>query len=211
MSVRRPRSKSPPLLTTDRLRLVAPSRRHVGDLFAYGSRADFTAFLDSKPFRTRRDAERFLDSLQGNNRLRKRMYWVAELVDGGRAVGTLGLLFPFAPHHRVAEFGYGFSPDVWGTGLFAEAAQAVTSYGFSTLGLHRIQALMRSTNVRAIKGVEKIGFCQEALLSDFYQEHDGSRSPAALLALLAPQSRRSRSSGNEGSAKRARKRAKPKR
>jgi len=179
-------ASKPPELATARLRLVAPSRRHVGDLFAYGSRADFTTFLDSKPFRTRRDAERFLQALQSDNRSGKRMYWVAELKDGKRAVGTLGLLFPFAPHHRVAEFGYGFAPDVWGSGLFAEAAQAVVDHGFGTLGLHRIQALTRAANVRSIKGIEKIGFRQEAVLVEFYQEKDGERSAAALLALLAP-------------------------
>ena len=188
MSARRS-AKSPPELATARLRLVAPGRRHIDGLFAYGSRADFTAFLDSKPFRTKRDAERFLHSLQTDNRSGKRMYWVAELIDGDRAVGTLGYLFPFAPHHRIAEFGYGFSPDVWGTGLFAEAAQAVLSYGFATLGLHRIQALMRAANVRAIKGIEKIGFRQEAVLSEFYQEPSGERSSAALLALFAPRKR----------------------
>ena len=185
MSARRSASK-PPELTTARLRLVAPARRHIGDLFAYGSRADFTAFLDSRPFRTKADAERFLHALQKDNRSGKRMYWVAELSDGGRAVGTLGLLFPFAPHHRVAEFGYGFAPDVWGSGLFAEAAQAVVNHGLATLGLHRIQALTRAANVRSIKSIEKIGFRQEAVLAEFYQEQSGERSAAALLALLAP-------------------------
>jgi ribosomal-protein-alanine N-acetyltransferase len=185
MAARRSASR-PPELATARLRLVAPSRRHIGDLFAYGSRADFTAFLDSKPFRTRRDAERFLRVLQSDNRSGKRMYWVAELKAGERAVGTLGLLFPFAPRHRVAEFGYGFAPNVWGSGLFAEAAQAVVDHGFAKLGLHRIQALTRAANVRSIKGIEKIGFRQEAVLAEFYQEQNGERSSAALLALLAP-------------------------
>ena len=185
MAARKSASKLPEL-TTARLRLVAPSRRHIGDLFVYGSRADFTRFLDSKPFRTRRDAERFLHALQKDNRSGKRMYWVAELKNGKRAIGTLGLLFPFAPEHRVAEFGYGFTPDVWGSGLFAEAARAVVSHGFGKLGLHRIQALTRAANVRSIKGIEKIGFRQEAVLAEFYQERSGERSSAALLALLAP-------------------------
>ena len=71
-------------------------------------------------------------------------------------------------------------------GLFAEAAQAVVDHGFDKLGLHRIQALTRAANVRSIKGIEKIGFRQEAVLSEFYQEQGGERSSAALLALLAP-------------------------
>lgn len=187
MPARRSKQRLLPDLVTPRLRLVAPAKRHIGGLFAYGSRSDFTTFLDSKPFRTKRQAEDFLRSLQSDNRKGRRMYWVAETRDERQAVGTLGLLFPFAAHHRVAEFGYGFSPEVWGSGLFAEAAQAVMNYGFSTLGLHRIQALTRSANVRAVKAVEKLGFRQEAILAEFYQEQDGQRSSAAVLVKFAPQ------------------------
>lgn len=178
-----------PTLTTNRLRLVAPARRHAKDLYAYGTSRKFTAFLDSAPFRSEADADRFLQGLRTDNRIGKRMYWVAEDIAGNRAVGTLGLLFPFSPRHRVAEFGYGFAPDTWGTGLFTEAAEAVTAYGFRTLGLRRIQATTRASNARSIKGVQKIGFRKEARLASFYSEAGGRRSDAVVLALLAPTKR----------------------
>lgn len=175
---------TPPVLTTTRLRLVAPKKRHAAGLFSYGSRNDFTAFLDSKPFRTLKEAERFLQTLAADNRAGRRLYWVAELKEDKRAVGTLGFLFPFSARHRVAEFGYGFAPETWGTGQFGEAAKAVVEFGFAKLRLHRIQATTRASNVRSIKGVEKIGFRQEATLSQYYQENNGSRSDAVMLAML---------------------------
>jgi ribosomal-protein-alanine N-acetyltransferase len=176
----------PQTLTTDRLQLVAPNRRHAAGLFAYGSRQEFTVFLDSAPFRSKRSAEHFLQALEVDNRSGKRLYWVAELGRDKCAVGTLGFLFPFSPRHRVAEFGYGFSPETWGTGLFTEAATAVIQFGFAKLGLSRIQVTTRAANVRSVKAVEKIGFRREATLAAFYQDNDGDRSDAAVLALLAP-------------------------
>jgi [ribosomal protein S5]-alanine N-acetyltransferase len=176
----------PPLLTTESLRLVAPDRLHVPGLFAYGSRPDFTAHLDATPFRAESDAVRFIDWLCTENRQGKRLYWVAERRTDGRAVGTLGLIFHHALRHRVAEFGFGFSPDCWGTGLFAEAAHAILGYAGTVLGFHRIEYIARIDNRRAIRAGEKLGFRQEAVFAEFYQETDGSRSDAVLLALLRP-------------------------
>jgi ribosomal-protein-alanine N-acetyltransferase len=181
---------TPTTLRTARLRLVAPKLRHAAGLFVYGSRREFTAFLDSAPFRARKDAERFLRALQADNRSGERLYWVAERVNDKRAVGTLGFLFPFSARHRVAEFGYGFAPETWGTGLFSEAATAAIEFGIETLGLRRIQATTRESNIRSVRGVEKIGFRREATLAEFYQENDGSRSNAVVLALLASERQR---------------------
>jgi ribosomal-protein-alanine N-acetyltransferase len=176
-----------PVLITRQMRLVAPTKRHAPDLFVYGARPEFTRFLDAEPFKKKVEAEYFVRSLQSDNRSGRRLYWVAELVSDGRAVGTLGLIFSSARHHRVAEFGYGFAPDTWGTGLFGEAARAVLTYGFETLRLHRVQAITRATNSRSIRGIEKVGFRREATLSEFYHGADGSREDAILLALFSSQ------------------------
>lgn len=185
----------PPTLRTPRLNLVSPEYRHAHGLFAYGSREDFTTFLDSRPFEAEAEAEQFITTLQNDNRTGKRMYWVAERATDGCAIGTLGLIFPYSPRHRVADFGYGFAPEAWGTGLFAEAAQAVVTQGFLVLGLHRIQVTTRSANARSIKSVEKIGFRREAVLAEFYQEADDKRGDATVLALLAPTSTDKKASG----------------
>lgn len=184
------RGGKPPTLETDRLRLTAPNLRHAPGLLAYGSRKEFTAFVDSAPLRTKKEAERFAQSLAADNKSGRRLYWVAELLQDKRAVGTLGFIFSFSPRHRVAEFGYGFAPETWGTGLFTEAAEVVIAFGIKKLGLRRIQAITRATNIRSIKGIEKIGFRQEAILAEFYQDADGSRCDAVVLALLAPRQRR---------------------
>jgi ribosomal-protein-alanine N-acetyltransferase len=165
---------------------VAPAPTHVPDLFAYGSKPEFVAQLHAPPFVRTEDAAAFLQSLLDDMARRTRLYWVMERAEDGHAIGTLGFLFPFSPVHGVAEFGYGVDPAVWGTGLFQEAARAVIDYGFSSLGLERIQAITRAGNVRSVRGVEKLGFRMEGQLASFYRNRDGGREDAVILGLLRP-------------------------
>jgi ribosomal-protein-alanine N-acetyltransferase len=176
----------PVSLSTQRLRLVAPDVRQARDLYAYGSLPEFTAFLDATPFKSEADAVSFIESLREDNRQDIRMYWVAERIDDGRAIGTLGLIFHYAPRHRVAEFGYGFSPETWGTGLSAEAAHRVIDYAGDDLGYHRLEFYTRAANHRSIRAVEKLGFRRDGTLLEFFQETDGGRGDAAVLGLLRP-------------------------
>lgn len=169
-------------LETDRLRLLPPDPVFVPDVFAYGRDAEFCRFIDASPMTTEQDACNFLASLTKDNASGHRMYWVATRKSDGRAVGTLGLIFPFAARHRTAEFGYGFAPEVWKSGLFQEASRAVIAQAFDILDFVRLQAITRATNIKAIRSVEKLGFVREATLRSFYQVGD-TRDDAALLAL----------------------------
>jgi ribosomal-protein-alanine N-acetyltransferase len=56
-----------------------------------------------------------------------------------RLIGTIGLLHLVAEHRR-GELGYELAHRWWGQGLMPEAAAAVIDYGFTALGLHRIEA-----------------------------------------------------------------------
>jgi len=49
------------------------------------------------------------------------------------------------------------SRDVWGRGYATEAARTLLRYGFDTLGLEKIVAIVKPDNAASIKVVEKIG------------------------------------------------------
>jgi [ribosomal protein S5]-alanine N-acetyltransferase len=55
------------------------------------------------------------------------------------------------------EIAYRLRRDQWGRGYAAEAAKAWLDYGFSTLGLGRIVAMIEQDNRRSIRVAEKIG------------------------------------------------------
>ncbi|WP_346940172.1 GNAT family N-acetyltransferase [uncultured Clostridium sp.] len=55
------------------------------------------------------------------------------------------------------EIFYGLSSEYWGQGLATEAAMAMINYGFDTIGLKRIIAVVNPDNIASKKVIEKIG------------------------------------------------------
>jgi ribosomal-protein-alanine N-acetyltransferase len=49
----------------------------------------------------------------------------------------------------------------------AEALQTMLAYGFSTLKLHRIEALVVPGNERSVRVLEKLGFQEEGVLRGY--------------------------------------------
>lgn len=101
----------------------------------------------------------------------------------GRMIGSCGL---FAVHqeYRSASLGYDLSSDFRGRGIMHEALVALLQYGFSSLGLNRINALVYPENRASIRVLEKLGFGMEGVMREFGfwkgQFHD-----MCLFALLA--------------------------
>ena len=95
------------------------------------------------------------------------------LKESRKVIGTLGYIFSYPRHHKVAEFGFGLGVKYWGTGMFQEAAQAVINFGFTKLDLRKIQILTHAKNIRSVNAIKKLGFQQEGILVGFYESSDG--------------------------------------
>lgn len=81
-------------------------------------------------------------------------------------IGTVGLLrFDF--EHRRAEVGYEIAHRLWGRGLTPEALAAVVRYGFSVMGLHRIEAGVLPGNDASVRVLQKLGFLEEGPRRDY--------------------------------------------
>lgn len=132
------------------------------------------------------EAEAFLDDLSRQYENGGRDYFLIVDDEKDDAIGTIGFIYPYAKHHRIADLGYGIAKAYWGTGAFQAACRQVLKYGFEELGLARIQVTTRSDNVRAVAAVEKLGFRRETVLHSFYETEDG-RQDGVLLYLLADQ------------------------
>ena len=91
-----------------------------------------------------------------------------------RIIGWCGLgPLEFSPSE--IEIYYGLSVDHWGRGLATEAAKALLDYGFSTIGLDTIVAVVKPDNVASRKVIEKLGMKQTKVVenlppgSEFYE------------------------------------------
>ncbi|MEU1004646.1 GNAT family N-acetyltransferase [Streptomyces tibetensis] len=79
------------------------------------------------------------------------------------AVRRGGLLVGHAEIKRTEEVGgheivYALGPEVWGSGLGTELAQALVGYGFEVLGLTEVHATVAAQNQASLRLLGKIGF-----------------------------------------------------
>lgn len=71
-------------------------------------------------------------------------------------------------HQSRTEVSYLLSSNFVRQGFMTEALEAVTSFGFSKMGLHRIQAYIRPNNIASIKTIQKVGFKKEGCLRKYH-------------------------------------------
>jgi ribosomal-protein-alanine N-acetyltransferase len=73
----------------------------------------------------------------------------------GDMIGFCGL--KFLDELDEVDVGYRFLPEHWGRGYATEAGRASLAFGFGTLGLDRIIALVLPENLGSIRVIEKLG------------------------------------------------------
>ena len=101
-----------------------------------------------------------------------RRTWQLAIVDpaNGQLLGNCGIRVN-DPERREANIGYELDPNVWGRGYATEAAGAILTFGFETLGMHRVWAECVAENTGSVRVLEKLGMRQEAR----FREHQRFR------------------------------------
>lgn len=80
-----------------------------------------------------------------------------------QVVGLAGFI-KWEPEGAYAEIGFGIVQAMWGQGYMTEACRAVVEYGFSDLGLRRVEARCQITNPASARVLEKIGMKREGMV-----------------------------------------------
>lgn len=111
------------------------------------------------------------------------MDWFAELERSGTGIwwaicspdNTVfygaGGLNALNPTHRRAEVGFWLMPEYWGRGIMPEAMPLICDYGFTRLGLHRIEAQVETENTSCKKALTKLRFQHEGTMRDCEIKH----------------------------------------
>jgi RimJ/RimL family protein N-acetyltransferase len=84
-------------------------------------------------------------------------------LDDDRVVGD-AVLWSIDLHNRNAHIGLGILPESRGRGFGSDATEVMCSYGFRTLGLHRLQVDTNATNVAMLTVARRAGFVAEGTL-----------------------------------------------
>lgn len=145
-----------PELETERL-LLRPLRvSDAPDMYDYAKRADVTKYLLWNPHPDLTYTRRYLEYLAGRYRLGQFYDWALISKESKRMIGTCGFVRFDCPHNR-AEIGYVLHPDYHRQGLMSEAVRRVLHFGFSVLGLHRVEARYMVDNTASRQLMEKVG------------------------------------------------------
>ncbi len=149
-----------PTLNTERLTLRGMRRDDAGDMFEYASRGDVTEFLLWSAHKTRSYTEEYLKYVESRYATGDFYDWAIIESASGKMIGTCGFAAIDAVND-VGEIGYVLNPAYHGRGIAAEAARAVMGFGFSTLGMHRIEARFMDGNEASRRVMEKLGMSFE--------------------------------------------------
>ena len=85
--------------------------------------------------------------------------FAVELKSTGEFIGFAGL--KYLDDLKEVDLGYRFMKPYWGQGLATEAAKACVDFGFNTLKLKRIIAMVLPENMGSIRVLEKLQFVYE--------------------------------------------------
>lgn len=85
--------------------------------------------------------------------------------------------------HKKAEIGFWLLKEHWGKGIMKEVMPALFGYGFSSLGLNRIEGFVDADNEKCRSALKKINFSYEGTMRDF-EYKDGKPTSVSIYAIL---------------------------
>jgi len=104
-------------------------------------------------------------------------YWPIFLLAGGEHAGCAGLR-PYRPEGRIYELGFHLRTGYSGQGLATEAARAVVTFAFETVGAGALFAGHHPENAPSRRVLEKLGF---RLTHEEFYAPTGLQHPSYLL------------------------------
>jgi ribosomal-protein-alanine N-acetyltransferase len=156
-----------PSLTTNRLLLRQLRSTDVEALFAIRSDREVTEPYGQEPHQSLDQSRELIEQIQGFYDERDAIFWGITLKGADTVIGTV-TFWNFDRDFHCAEIGYELNRAYWQQGIMAEAISAILTYGFTRLGLHRIEANPGAENTASRSILLKLGFTFEGNLRQRY-------------------------------------------
>lgn len=107
-------------------------------------------------------------------------YYLAVTTHDDRLIGFVRLGLTGT---KAAKLGYAIAAHHWGKGYATDAARTMTTFGFTTIGLHRISAAIGPDNAASLAVVTRLGFTHEGRLRD-HVHTNGAWRDSELFSIL---------------------------
>lgn len=102
---------------------------------------------------------------------------------GGRPIGRIGLNQFGSRDETCSLYVFIGEPDLWGMGYGGDAMVTLLRWEFDAFGLHLVQLWSLSTNLRAIRAYEKIGFRLDGTMRERSLKTDGKRYDRTFMSI----------------------------
>lgn len=154
-----------PNLETERLLLRRVDANDIKEIFALRSNPETMKYIPRPLVKTDEDALEHIAMIDTKIETNEGINWAITLKNDPKLIGVIGH-YRIKPEHYRAEIGYMLLPEFNGKGIISEAVKEVVNYGFKTMKLHSVEAIIDPENHGSAKVLEKNGFVKEAHLKE---------------------------------------------
>ena len=172
-----------PVLSTSRLRLRQLTPADVDEIYFFRTDERMLEFINRPKAESLEDARNFIEKINGGIARDEWIYWGITLQGSGKLIGTI-CLWNIYPAEDKIEIGYELHPDFQGNGFMQEAIAEVMKYGFETMQARKIEALLRSDNLRSVRVLERNDFHYVRLLTEEEKYEDEKEIEVAVYAKI---------------------------
>lgn len=119
---------------------------------------------------TKKDAEVFLDKCRNmRKQFGRNLTWIIRK-NNGEAIGSIGFQMNYGIDSHRDELGYWMAKPYWGHGIMTKAMKRFCEYGFSYVGLIRIEAIVFENNIASERILQKNGFTHEGMMKKVFEK-----------------------------------------
>ena len=151
-------------IETLRLLIRLYEDKDLEDIFDYSCSSDFWVMRTLPWQPTREGVKKFWDSRRSIDlsNIGDKIDLVIEWKEKSKVIGNIGILLSKNSDNKLGTISWLLGNKFQGQGLASEAAKALLTFGFDSLGLHRIAASTSRDNIRSWLLMERIGMRREA-------------------------------------------------
>jgi ribosomal-protein-alanine N-acetyltransferase len=162
-----------PEIETERLLLREIMPEDASAILRIFGDPEVTRYYDLDTYNTMDQAKELIDFFDESFELERAVRWGIALKESDELIGTCGYVWI---RQFRGEIGYDLAREHWRKGYMSEALEAILEFGFDSLGLNRVEALVMTDNAASSGLLRSLGFMEEGVLRqhDFFKDefHD---------------------------------------
>ncbi|MGE5106271.1 MAG: GNAT family N-acetyltransferase [Sphingobacteriales bacterium] len=158
-----------PVLETERILLRQLAMDDADEIYFLRSDETVMQYLQKEPAKNKTEAEEFISRINESVANNEAIMWAIALKEKpSLCIGTI-CYWNIRKEHYRAEIGYVLHPGYWKKGIMKEVITKIIDYGFSSMQIHSIDAVINPNNIASAALLESIGFNKEAhFKEDFF-------------------------------------------